>query len=488
MRLSAVLAVVCAAAYVDAVTINNPPVTTVALMGSSVSLTCGISGDLGSEILQWKSLAVKSAGEKIYNSNTGTVSDPSKYEVSDTYTLTIKDLMIADGGQYSCDLVLSSSDAKSAAVIVVAEPMISIEPRILDVGKTATVKCTSDFGSPPKNDINDNEIPKMSLWIGGTKAKDNSPIWRKDRGQKSTLSYSGNYTANSGDQEQVVRCRVTTSTPSFTSEITDTLKVKYPVTNVKYVPNKKVFKVGDTVNCTADGYPLPRFTWLAVRSPGGREVRSGVLKITENMIGDNEWKCTATSDYTTNPVIIIAKFTVESAPDNPDGKPAEPVSTGPESWKVAVGIVVPVVFICIIAIAVILLMMKRRREREASEEMKGGPHHPNGDSGYDEQSAPREAPVTPNPTGYPAYPGPYAPDGGSQTDVPQQYPGRNSPGYADLGIRHLGQNNPGVDTNVTASPDPVAPGNRGYSNDVYDQSPRQQESVLSAHPNSGSVV
>ena len=83
-----------------------------------------------------------------------------------------------------------------------------------------------------------------------------------------------------------------------------------PVTNVKYVPNKKVFKVGDTVNCTADGYPLPRFTWLAVRSPGGREVRSNVLKITENMIGDNEWKCTATSDYTTNPVIIIAKFTV----------------------------------------------------------------------------------------------------------------------------------------------------------------------------------
>lgn len=29
-----------------------------------------------------------------------------------------------------------------------------------------------------------------------------------------------------------------------------------------------------------------------------------------------------------------------------------------ESWKVAVGIVVPVVFICIIAIAVILLMSK----------------------------------------------------------------------------------------------------------------------------------
>ncbi|KAI0231896.1 hypothetical protein LSAT2_017753 [Lamellibrachia satsuma] len=299
-------------------------------MGSSVSLTCGISGDLGSDVLQWQSFAVKNAGEQIYNSNTGTVSDSNKYEVSDTYTLTVKDLMIADGGLYICDLVGLSGDKKSAAVIVIAEPMISIEPRILDVGKTATVKCTSDFGSPLESDMNYNEIPKMSLWIGGTKAKDNSPIWSKDRGQKSILSYSGNHTAKSGDQEQVVRCRVTTSTPSFTSEITDTLKVKYPVTNAKYVPNKKVFYLGETVNCTADGYPLPRFTWLPLRSRGGREVRSSVLKITENMIGDNEWKCTATSDYTPNPVIIIAKFTVEGASNNPDGTPIKPVSTGPE--------------------------------------------------------------------------------------------------------------------------------------------------------------
>ena len=130
--------------------------------------------------------------------------------------------------------------------------------------------------------------------------------------------------------------------------------------------------------------------------------------------------------------------------------------------------------------------MKKRRQRESSEEVKGAPHHPNGDSGYDEQ-APREVPVTPNPTGYPAYPGPYAPEGGSQTDMPQAYPGRNSPGYADLGVRHLGQTNPGVDTHVAASPDPVAP-NRGYSNEVYDQSPRQQESVLSSGPDPGSVV
>ena len=100
-------------------------------MGSSVSLTCGISGDLGSDILQWKSVAVKGAGEKIYNSNTGTVSDPSKYEVSDTYTLTIKDLMIADGGQYSCDLVLSSSDAKYVAVIVIGENVVSILSHIV---------------------------------------------------------------------------------------------------------------------------------------------------------------------------------------------------------------------------------------------------------------------------------------------------------------------------------------------------------------------
>ena len=106
-------------------TISDPPATKVALMGSSVTLTCGLGGDLGDDILIWRSFTV-SDGEQIYNSNTRTVSDLSKYEVSDTYTLTIKDLMIADGGLYSCDLVGLRNDTKSAAVIVIGENVVSI--------------------------------------------------------------------------------------------------------------------------------------------------------------------------------------------------------------------------------------------------------------------------------------------------------------------------------------------------------------------------
>ena len=33
-------------------------------------------------------------------------------------------------------------------------------------------------------------------------------------------------------------------------------------------------------------------------------------------------------------------------------------------------------------------------------------------------------------------------------DMSVQYPGKNSPGYADLGIRHMNQDNPGVNPKV----------------------------------------
>lgn len=48
--------------------------------------------------------------------------------------------------------------------------------------------------------------------------------------------------------------------------------------------------------------------------------------------------------------------------------------------------------------------------------------------------------------------------------APLSYPGRNSPGYADLGVRHFGGSTERVNPAVSAYPDPMG----GYPNRSYD--------------------
>ena len=79
-----------------------------------------------------------------------------------------------------------------------------------------------------------------------------------------------------------------------------------PLSKVDYVPKEKELHVGETLNCTADCYPPPIFTWHPLVSPGGRTTQGSVLPITEKMIGDNKWECRVV-DHTA----IVKNITVE---------------------------------------------------------------------------------------------------------------------------------------------------------------------------------
>ena len=81
------------------------------------------------------------------------------------------------------------------------------------------------------------------------------------------------------------------------------------VSKVDYVPKTKELRVGETLNCTADGNPPPSFTWHPISSPGPQTIHKSVLLITEKMIGDNKWECRV-ADFTPTMKKITVEFTV----------------------------------------------------------------------------------------------------------------------------------------------------------------------------------
>ena len=67
-----------------------------------------------------------------------------------------------------------------------------------------------------------------------------------------------------------------------------------PATGIRFSPLVGVFRVNEEVVCTAEGYPAPSVHWERVGSNGSRTATTGpVLRITEDMVGLNSWRCRA---------------------------------------------------------------------------------------------------------------------------------------------------------------------------------------------------
>ena len=65
---------------------------------------------------------------------------------------------------------------------------------------------------------------------------------------------------------------------------------------MQFSPYVGVYRVNEKITCTAGGYPAPSVSWEPVRSPGASAASSStgsVLTITDDMVGDNTWRCRA---------------------------------------------------------------------------------------------------------------------------------------------------------------------------------------------------
>ena len=56
---------------------------------------------------------------------------------------------------------------------------------------------------------------------------------------------------------------------------------------------RDLYYPGEQINCTAEGYPPPEFTWIPEISGFKETVNGSVLTITPEMAGENQWRCEA---------------------------------------------------------------------------------------------------------------------------------------------------------------------------------------------------
>ena len=67
--------------------------------------------------------------------------------------------------------------------------------------------------------------------------------------------------------------------------------------DVRFSPDVGVYRVNERITCTARGYPTPSTRWQQVRRDGSVSswVAGPLLTITDDMVGNNTWRCQATN-------------------------------------------------------------------------------------------------------------------------------------------------------------------------------------------------
>ena len=75
----------------------------------------------------------------------------------------------------------------------------------------------------------------------------------------------------------------------------------------------EVFYPGDTVNCSADGYPNPDYKWINLMDSASKVHNGPILAITKEMVRDTEYvyECSASNSKDDNGIRRNITFAVK---------------------------------------------------------------------------------------------------------------------------------------------------------------------------------
>lgn len=266
-------------------------------------------------------------------------------------------------------------------------------------------------------------------------------------------------------KEYTCSVRFTDNMPDYTDNCTMIYFVLHKVTDITFNPssssdNPTTVAVGDQINCTANGRPVPAIVWYNEQRDVVEE--GELLTVTSDMQSLPQpvtLLCVANNS-------IDGGITYESVEANYTfivGNAASPsVQTGGvETWVIVVAVVVPIVVLAAIAIAVFFIIRHRKKNKNVTKKTKttNGFAPGNGSAAnatpaysavatqelsYSSPSRPpptSAAPRTTNAVGRGGPPGPDSRNGAIRVG--------DSPGFGDLGVQTYGGSNQAVNAYPT---------------------------------------
>jgi len=316
------------------------PQNVAALVGSDITLTC-TSTTTGNERVQFVEFVTNPTGAYISDGGFLLPGHPNYFRygfstdmTNGVYNLTIRGLIIDDGGEYGCqDSNLAGSYALNDVIAIDGLPNCSttLPPnRIVNVGAYYSAECLVNFrardGIAPivtwtgYGNYNQATIGHNTSTWGGVSF--NVELAMDGRAFQGKTNFTDNGFGvpdpNSATNVPVWQYLYSTGL----------LFVQYGPTNMRYAPIQASYEVGQVLTCYADSQPLPSYTWSDMIALIDYPSQSLTLSI--DMVGYRVLRCRAVNSVSTGNLFV--NITV-----NPITTPTIPPTTTPVPTVPAVG-------------------------------------------------------------------------------------------------------------------------------------------------------
>lgn len=260
-----------------ALDVSKLPMNMVAVVGTSVTISCAVEGPSTQHSVEWVEYAYNPNGNPISsNEFVGNHPEAARYTIIHgdqyEYSLRIDPVVFADGGTYLC------RDAQAPAI---AKRQHSMELTIIDTAMNCTTTIIPSGsvldGSYQTNDClmtyKGGLVPNMTwsgpLPYGQLYVANPSTVWSgmafnvtrdmDTRAHTNTLSFTGYFLPVDGDRADNVPAdfQVVQGRQMF---------VYWGPTSMEASPLKIKYEVGDVLTCSCDSFPPATFFWQNLRT------------------------------------------------------------------------------------------------------------------------------------------------------------------------------------------------------------------------------
>lgn len=299
-------------------------------LGGIVRLDCRVSESYSDDYFDWRRYQSTdgSQNEQVYRTynNTGftlgTGFPASRFQRFGLYGLNIRSLAVSDGGAYRCSFYGWNMFA-SANVFVVVNVVASTDPAEFNSTSSGVLTCTATFSGPARDDLTANQFPQLAMTLAGMDIDLTSALLNFTYQQPMYyLVRTLNYTARANDTGKELECILSSSIPRYRKTASTSLKILTAPHSMRVSPFLGVYRVGDSITCHTSGYPPPVMSWQKVGHsgavPGSSTIRGPVLRMTEELVGDNTWRCRAVNRLGFDELTVSFTVRASSGPGEPD--------------------------------------------------------------------------------------------------------------------------------------------------------------------------